>query len=55
MDDAPPSLNDEFLYRYRERIALLCPNGETPTAEHEDMARREGWEAVNYLRIGDDA
>jgi len=39
----PP--DPEWLYRYTERLAMLCPVGE-PTPEQIEIAKREADEAV---------
>lgn len=41
-------MNDEYQYRYLERIGLLCGLS-APTKEQEAMANHEAWEAVKRL------
>ena len=41
-------MNDEYNYRYLERIGLLC-GLEAPTVDQQAVANHEAWEAVRRL------
>lgn len=49
-DESEFSFMGEFQYRFEERLALLCPNGETPTREQNAAATREAWLIVEALK-----
>lgn len=39
----------EYLYRYRERLALLCLD-QAPNEEQERIAQREAWQAAEAVK-----